>query len=327
MNYEKLQYSLDKLLTRIVEIFLHLNPSDDSLMNDLNNHDKSGFTLLHYACLYNMQSFIPILLHHGANSDIPTVQGNLTPLHISCAAGHFAIVELLVRNGNGILLEDSFGACPVDHAKRNGFSNITAWLKEKTNIGSNSEKLTHKIMSGSPLKLNENHAEIDHISKGSENSKTSTQTQNWPIKQLKQLVNSKFLQPTTMSNLSFNDKLAMNLLAKKMSVPKNDKINQDISITFCKPNSASDNNETTLSNEAIHLNNTTSALSRIDNDGGTDKNRIEGGNYATNNVEIINGFDRDVAMKLIDRQVKPVTLDQDLILRMYGDRLRQSQGV
>ena len=39
---------LDGLLVRIVESLGHVSPSSQELAQELNNPDKSGFTLLHY---------------------------------------------------------------------------------------------------------------------------------------------------------------------------------------------------------------------------------------------------------------------------------------
>jgi len=71
-----------------------MSASDNELQAELNAPDKSGFTLLHYASLYNLQSLVPVLLSRGANPDTPTIRGKLTPLHLACGAGNSAICEV-----------------------------------------------------------------------------------------------------------------------------------------------------------------------------------------------------------------------------------------
>ena len=86
---------------------------------------------LYKAALYNLQSLIPVLLSRGANPDIRSVRGNLTPLHLACGAGNLAIVQLLVRHGCALQVQDCFGSFPLDHALRNEFPEVYQWLREK----------------------------------------------------------------------------------------------------------------------------------------------------------------------------------------------------
>ena len=54
MDDEQLDSILDSLLIRIVETLVEMSASDTELREELNAPDKSGFTLLHYASLYNL---------------------------------------------------------------------------------------------------------------------------------------------------------------------------------------------------------------------------------------------------------------------------------
>lgn len=114
---DQLDSLLDSLLIRIVEMLVEMSSSDIELQEELNAPDKSGFTLIHYASLYNLQSLLPVLLSRGANSDALSVRGKLTPLHLACGAGHFAVVELLTRNGCAIEVKDSSSLTPADHGE------------------------------------------------------------------------------------------------------------------------------------------------------------------------------------------------------------------
>lgn len=140
MEDDELDHILDGLLIRVVESLVEMRTSSYELQDELNASGASGFTLLHYTALYNLQSLCPLLFSRGASPDTPTARGRLTPLHLACAAGHWAIVELLVRNGCAVQVYDSFGSCPTDHARRNGFPEIAQWLAEKT--GADRQKIS-----------------------------------------------------------------------------------------------------------------------------------------------------------------------------------------
>ena len=85
----------------------------------------SGFSLIHYASLYNDVSLIPLLLSCGADPNAKTEKGNLSPLHLAAGAGHDQIVDALVRHGARLEDEDSYGYTPSDHALRNGFAELS----------------------------------------------------------------------------------------------------------------------------------------------------------------------------------------------------------
>jgi len=123
---------LDELLVRFVELLMDSDVEDNSaLLSKLNKCGFSGFTLLHYASLYNLETLFHLLLAHGANPNITTDGGGLTPLHLACGAGNMAIVDILVRNGSKINALDSLGRTPLRHALRNGHEHIAQFLVEK----------------------------------------------------------------------------------------------------------------------------------------------------------------------------------------------------
>jgi len=221
MEDEKLDKVLDGLLVRVVESLVEMSTSSFELQEELNSPDKSGFTLLHYAALYNLQSLIPLLLSKGANPDTPTARGKLTPLHLACGAGNWAIVEVLVRNGCAVQVSDSFGSMPADHARRNGFPEIAQWLTEKT--GADRQKMAElrALEEKRRTDLMELEDEANLASGAEELSGVSDPTLNGfgdPHRILLPAVDdesNKQLLQTAFSNLSLKDKLALNLLVRK----------------------------------------------------------------------------------------------------------------
>jgi hypothetical protein len=131
MDDAELDNMLDSLLVRIVESLVEVSASSGEIQEEVNAADKSGFTLLHYAAFYNLPTLIPVLLSRGANPDIQTSRGNLTPLHLACGAGNYAIAELLVRHGCALNVPDCFGSFAVDHAMRNGFVDLVEFLQSQ----------------------------------------------------------------------------------------------------------------------------------------------------------------------------------------------------
>lgn len=221
MDDEKLDNLLDSLLVRIVESLVEISSNSYEVQEQLNTPDKSGFTLLHYASLYNLQSLIPVLLSRGASPDTPTVQGKLTPLHLACSAGHFAIVEILVRNGCAVEVCDSFGSFPADHAARNGFPRISEWLRE-TSGGDKSQREDNRA--AEEMRQNE-YMDIENGPSDQSDDKGSLAEQGTgelghegrssPMPPGVDPENEKFLLQAAFSNLSLKDKLAINLLVKK----------------------------------------------------------------------------------------------------------------
>ena len=221
MDESQLDGILDSLLIRIVEQLVEMSAADSELQEELNAPDKSGFTLLHYASMYNLQALVPVLLSRGANPDTPTVRGNLTPLHLACGADNGAIVELLVRNGCAINVKDSFDMTPADHAYSNGFTELAQWLKEKTG-GDIEQRSEDREMELDMLAMAELKSENpDLVSEerllmpppvpprmangGKMKGKGIHQQPN----QQKEMLQNAF------TNLSLKDKLAINVLVKK----------------------------------------------------------------------------------------------------------------
>eukprot|EP00591_Stephanopyxis_turris_P011656 CAMPEP_0195508136 /NCGR_PEP_ID=MMETSP0794_2-20130614/1425_1 /TAXON_ID=515487 /ORGANISM="Stephanopyxis turris, Strain CCMP 815" /LENGTH=1245 /DNA_ID=CAMNT_0040635023 /DNA_START=59 /DNA_END=3796 /DNA_ORIENTATION=- len=155
MDDDELEALLDGLLIRIVESLVATSSNDDDIRKQLNDPGETGFTLLHYASLYNLSSLIPMLLTRGANPDTPTLRGKLTPLHLACGAGNWAIVELLSRNGCSMDVKDSFDQSPADHAEQNGFTDIATWIRKKCGKVESQIEVDRKASSVQPNGLND----------------------------------------------------------------------------------------------------------------------------------------------------------------------------
>jgi len=128
---EELDSLLHSVLIRFVEAMVDSSSSEDELKEALNEPGISGFTLLHYASLYNILSLIPLLLSRGADPNALTEKGNLTALHLAAGAGHDQIVDALVRAGCRVAPQDSYGLTPADHALRCGFNEVSEYLIDK----------------------------------------------------------------------------------------------------------------------------------------------------------------------------------------------------
>jgi len=223
MDDDALDNLLDSLLIRIVETLVEMSANDVELHDELNSVDRSGFTLLHYASLYNLQALVPVLLSRGAHTDITTVRGKLTPLHLSAGAGNSAITELLVRHGCAVNVLDSYGATPADHALRNGFADIYNFFQEKMGSDDKMKRLGGSItcnQDGSssvncnippPQSLDYNFSnELQMQKKIQENG--SKRGSNAPSLEAD---NRKHLMQIAFQNLNLKDKLAINMLIKK----------------------------------------------------------------------------------------------------------------
>uniref|UniRef100_A0A7S2EH07 Uncharacterized protein n=1 Tax=Trieres chinensis TaxID=1514140 RepID=A0A7S2EH07_TRICV len=208
MDDDKIDGLLDGLLVRVVESLVGLSASSYELQEELNAPDKSGFTLLHYASLYNLQSLVPVLLSKGANPDTPTVHRKLTPLHLACSAGNWAIVELLSRNGCAIKVSDSQNLFPADHAARNGFPEIAQWLRDKS--GDDAKKQAD-------LRALDEQRQNDLMELEGEAHAFCSDGSSHIVPGLGLVVGEegkKHVLQAAFSNLSLKDKLAFNLLVK-----------------------------------------------------------------------------------------------------------------
>jgi len=132
MGDDELDTLLGEVLMRFVEISIESSTNNDALRRDIDFCGYSGLALLHHAAFYNFTGLATLLLSHGANPDVVSAAGNLTPLHFAAASGHMEAVEILLQSGCNPVPIDADNLTPVDHATRAGNLEIARVLDSHT---------------------------------------------------------------------------------------------------------------------------------------------------------------------------------------------------
>jgi hypothetical protein len=57
-----------------------------------------------------------------------SVKSDATPLHLACSQGHWAMVDLLIKNGADVNARTNYGRTPLERAARNGHADIVQLL-------------------------------------------------------------------------------------------------------------------------------------------------------------------------------------------------------
>jgi ankyrin repeat protein len=123
MSTEDLEVIMDRYIMEVVRQLVQLAALDDDLRAEIDSLDTSGFSLLHYCCLYNLNSLIPVLLARGADVNRRTSTGS-TALHLAAGAGHLAVTQVLVASGAVVDSYDANNVLPSDAAYEAGFMDI-----------------------------------------------------------------------------------------------------------------------------------------------------------------------------------------------------------
>mmetsp|Transcript_5569 Transcript_5569/g.9137 ORF Transcript_5569/g.9137 Transcript_5569/m.9137 type:complete len:990 (-) Transcript_5569:1434-4403(-) len=123
MSAEDLEVIMDRYIMVVVKQLVQLAAMDDDLKAEIDSLDASGFSLLHYCCLYNLNSLVPVLLARGADVNRRTATGT-TALHLAAGAGHAAVTQLLVESGAVVDVADANNMLPSDVAYHSGFMQI-----------------------------------------------------------------------------------------------------------------------------------------------------------------------------------------------------------
>lgn len=123
LSPEDLEVLMDRYIMVVVKQLVQLAALDDDLKAEIDSLDSSGFSLLHYCCLYNLNSLIPVLLARGADVNRRTSTGS-TALHLAAGAGHFAVTMALVDSGAQVDSCDANNVLPSDAAYEAGFLDI-----------------------------------------------------------------------------------------------------------------------------------------------------------------------------------------------------------
>lgn len=76
LSASEIEELMDKYTISVVNQLVQLASVDDDLKTEIDSIDSNGFSLLHYCCMYNLQSLIPVLLARGASISRKTDSGN-----------------------------------------------------------------------------------------------------------------------------------------------------------------------------------------------------------------------------------------------------------
>lgn len=96
-------------------------------INDINLTNYRNQTMLHVACMFNLNNVVKFLIEHGLNIDhVDTLQ--MTPLHWACKKGNLEMVKLLVKHGAITNSKDIQEQTPIDTAKCRKFDSIVEFL-------------------------------------------------------------------------------------------------------------------------------------------------------------------------------------------------------
>ncbi|CAM9659061.1 unnamed protein product, partial [Phaeothamnion confervicola] len=126
MGDAELEVLLEQLAIRVLA---QLASTDSSLQEELNCPDDSGYSLLHYTCLYSLGTLVPVLLARGASVHQPSACGQrLTPLHCAAIGGDLALAQALLQAGAAAGAVDAAGATPAQHAFACGHHEMGWWL-------------------------------------------------------------------------------------------------------------------------------------------------------------------------------------------------------
>ena len=90
--------------TKTVETEIHLN-----------QQNACGYSLLHYACLYDLPSIVDVLLENGADVTLKDAWGN-QPLHIAATHGSVDVIKSLINYGAGCYTKNINRMNPFDLA-------------------------------------------------------------------------------------------------------------------------------------------------------------------------------------------------------------------
>lgn len=124
-----LESLMEQFLFRIVRQLVQLATSDDDLQAELHSLDESGYSLLHYCCLFNMDSLIPHLVKKGVNVNQLT-SCNTTALHLAAGSGNSNIVRQLLNSSAGIFIVDADGLNSIELAVQSNNLNVVNEFKD-----------------------------------------------------------------------------------------------------------------------------------------------------------------------------------------------------
>ena len=95
----------------------------------LKEHDISGHTALHWACLGGYAKLVEVMIENEAPLNVQSENDyGPRPIHWACTEGHIVIVDLLLQHGVPINTTDKKQCTPLIIAAQYGKSNISSYL-------------------------------------------------------------------------------------------------------------------------------------------------------------------------------------------------------
>lgn len=95
----------------------------------LKQHDSSGHTALHWACLGGHAKVVQYLIDNGTPLNEQSGNGyGPRPIHWACVEGHIVIVDLLLQHGVPIDSTDKKNCTPLIIAAQYGKSAVASYL-------------------------------------------------------------------------------------------------------------------------------------------------------------------------------------------------------
>merc|ERR1712146_229842 len=98
---------------------------------DVNVHDKAGYTALHFASLFNHTEIVTLLIEHGADVNIPNKNYAFTALHLASYNGSSNVITLLLDNGADINKQAKFGGTALHIASKQGHTDIVTLFLDR----------------------------------------------------------------------------------------------------------------------------------------------------------------------------------------------------
>mmetsp|Transcript_15268 Transcript_15268/g.22982 ORF Transcript_15268/g.22982 Transcript_15268/m.22982 type:complete len:868 (+) Transcript_15268:91-2694(+) len=121
-----LERLMDQFLLRVVQQLVQIATMDDDLQAELDHLDPSGYSLLHYCCLFNLPTLVSKLIDKGVNVNRLTRCGS-TALHLAAHAGHGDVVHLLVEAGADITIRNASGLTPAESSLQAGHPSLSSY--------------------------------------------------------------------------------------------------------------------------------------------------------------------------------------------------------
>lgn len=142
MDLEKMS---DNYIMFVVNQLVNIAAVDDDLLAELDALDQAGYALLHYCCIYNLFTLVPILLAKGANIDVRGVN-DVSALQLASMRGNLPIVSMLVSYGADVGLVDADNKTAADLALMEGHNEVFLFI---TNCPRSTA--VHTMQGGVPL--------------------------------------------------------------------------------------------------------------------------------------------------------------------------------